>query len=388
MKRTYATIVLLLTVSLYAAAQDFSAILRSIEQHSTHLQSVRLSANADAAEARLSTVPDGPSLSVGYLFGLGDNDARVDLDVSQSFDFPTTYKAKRRMAKEAARVSALSYMDARRELLLTAHKLCIEVVYCNAMMDHLNEDLADTRAMSDAYNTLYEKGEATIIDRNKAHQAVLLFDAEYREFLAMKEDLLSELACLNGGEPVVITDTTFVHQPLTTDFDAWLNEHIDRHPSLRLSTAISAQREAELKVARSLRVPGLEVGIAGELGRDEKVIGPTIGFTLPSWGARRKIRIAEERLGAQRLEQQDTRLHIATQLKAAHRDAVLFQETLRQLNHHLSQHDNAEPLLKSLRAGQITLFTYLQERQFVHEMHEKVLSTERDLALRLAELDF
>lgn len=377
----------ILLLSLQAYAQDFSAVLHSIEQHSTHLSARRIEAVADQTEARLGHLPEGPSLSVGYLFGIGQSGSKVDVSLEQALDFPTTYAAKRRMAREASRVATLRYLDERRQLLLTAHKLCIEVVYCNAMMEHLNEDLERMRSMSEAYNTLFEQGEATSIDHNKAHQAVLMFDAEYREFMTMKENLLAELACLNGGEPVCIQDSAFTNPPVEADFDSWMQAHLESYPALQLAIGQAEQEKAALTVAKRQQLPGLTVGAAAEIGREEKVVGPTVGLTLPAWGARRKVKVAESRLMARKMEVEDVRLHLMTQLQGMHREALELQETNRQLTHHLTHCDNSELLQKSLAAGQITLLTYLQELQFVHEMHEKHLATERDLALRLAELD-
>lgn len=378
----------ILLLSLHIQAQDFTAVLKSIEARSTHLSALRLETASDQAEARLGYLPEGPSMSVGYLFGIGKSDAKVNISVEQPLDLPTTYAAKRRMAREASRVAALRYLDQRRQLLVTAHKLCIEVVYCNAMMEHLNEDLERMRALSDAYNTLYEQGEATSIDHNKAHQAVLLFDAEYREFMTMKENLLAELACLNGGEPVCIVDSAFAPvPPMEGDFDAWLQAHLQSYPTLQLAQGEADREKAAVTVAKREQLPGLTVGAAAEIGREEKIVGPTVGLTLPAWGARRRVKVAETRLAARQMEAEDVRLHLITQLQSTHREALELQETNRQLTHHLTHCDNGELLRKSLEAGQITLLTYLQELQFVHEMHEKHLATERDLALRLAELN-
>lgn len=377
----------ILLLSMNAVAQDFSAVLQSIERNSTRLGALRTEAEADKVAARLDYLPDGPNLSVGYLFGIGASGAKGDISLQQVLDLPTTHVAKRRMAREVERVADLHYLDERRQYLLTARKLCIEVVYCNAMMEHLSEDLAKTRTMSEAYNTLFEQGEATSIEHNKAHQAVLLFSAEYREFFAMKENLLAELACMNGGQAVNIEDSVFVNPPVEADFDAWLQPRLESHPTLRLSLGEVKQREAELLVAKRQRMPALAIGAAAEIGREEKVIGPTIGLELPAWGTQRRIKAARMRLKAKEIEAEDIRLRLINQLQSTHREALELQETQRQFTHHLTHCDNSELLRKSLDAGQITILTYLQELQFVHEMHEKRLATERDLALRLAELN-
>lgn len=383
-----ANILLLSLLIDVAQAQDFSRILQSIEEKSTRLEVARVETEAQKAESReLSALAD-PEVGFNYLFGKDGIGNRWDLNVSQTVDFPNVIVRKRKVAREMQRVSDLQYLSTRQQILLTARKLCIEVVYCNAMMEHLNEDLEETQAVKNAYETLYDKGEATIIDRNKAHQAVLFFHAEYNEFLTMKENLLSELKCLNGGEPVQIDDTVFVHQPLSADFDQWLSEHLELHPDIQLAQGEKLACEQTLKMEKSKWAPALRLGYMGEFARDEKYQGPSVGVSVPLWRNRRSVKAAQLHLAASETALADTRMHLVTQLQSVYRDALQLQETYRQFHKHLTHCDNSELLRKSLEAGQITLLTYLQELQYVHEMHEKLLETEKELELRKAELLF
>ena len=369
-------------------AQDFSHILNSIEANSARLESARIKDKAEKLDSKDVYTLENPELGFDYLFGAEGIGHRIGFEVSQGFDFPTVISQKRKMAKEMQRVSELKYLSERQQLLLSARKLCIQVVYCNAIMDHLDEDLAETTAMSEAYEKLFQKGEATIIDRNKAHQAFLFFKTEYDEFLTMKENLLNELKALNGDNTVEINDTAFIFSPMSNDFDAWLSQNIGLHPELMLAEGELKAEKQSLKVAKGSRIPGLKIGYTGEFTRDEKYQGPTIGLSLPLWGSGRKVKVAKLHVEAAEKSLEDTRLNLTTQLRGVYREALHLQDTYLRYRKHLTQCDNSELLKKSLDSGQITLLEYLQERQFVHEMHEKILIAERDLALRKAELIF
>lgn len=369
-------------------AQDFSSILKSIEANSARLESARIKDKAEKLDSKDIYTLEDPEVGFDYLFGAEGIGHRIGFEVSQGFDFPTVISQKRKMAKEMQRVSELKYLSERQQLLLNARKLCIQVVYCNAIMDHLDEDLEETTAMSKAYETLFNKGEATAIDRNKAHQAFLFFKTEYDEFLAMRENLLNELKCLNGGNAVEISDTAFVFSPLSNDFDGWLAQNIGLHPELQLAEGELQAEKQSLKVAKGSRIPGFKIGYTGEFTREEKYQGPTIGLSLPLWGSGRKVKVAKLHVEAAEKSLEDTRLHLTTQLRGVYREALQLQDTYLRYRKHLTECDNSELLKKSLDSGQITLLQYLQERQFVHEMHEKILIAERDLALRKAELIF
>lgn len=379
---------LMIAMPSLADAQDFSSILKSIEANSTRLEAARIKDMAEKLDSKDLYTLEDPEVGFDYLFGAEGIGHRIGFEVSQGFDFPTVISQKRKMAKEMQRVSELKYLSERQQLLLNARKLCIQVVYCNAIMDHLDEDLEETTAMSKAYETLFDKGEATAIDRNKAHQAFLFFKTEYDEFLAMRENLLNELKCLNGGNAVEISDTAFIFSPLSNDFDGWLAQNIGLHPELQLAEGELQAEKQSLKVAKGSRIPGFKIGYTGEFTREEKYQGPTIGLSLPLWGSGRKVKVAKLHVEAAEKSLEDTRLHLTTQLRGVYREALQLQDTYLRYRKHLTECDNSELLKKSLDSGQITLLQYLQERQFVHEMHEKILIAERDLALRKAELIF
>lgn len=379
---------LMIAMPSLADAQDFSSILKSIEANSARLEAARIKDKAEKLDSKDLYTLEDPEVGFDYLFGAEGIGHRIGFEVSQGFDFPTVINQKRKMAKEMQRVSELKYLSERQQLLLNARKLCIQVVYCNAIMDHLDEDLEETTAMSKAYETLFDKGEATAIDRNKAHQAFLFFKTEYDEFLAMRENLLNELKCLNGGNAVEISDTAFVFSPLSNDFDGWLAQNIALHPELQLAEGELNAEKQSLKVAKGSRIPGFKIGYTGEFTREEKYQGPTIGLSLPLWGSGRKVKVAKLHVEAAEKSLEDTRLHLTTQLRGVYREALQLQDTYLRYRKHLTECDNSELLKKSLDSGQITLLQYLQERQFVHEMHEKILIAERDLALRKAELIF
>lgn len=383
-----ALVFVLIAIPSLGMAQDFSHILNSIEANSARLESARIKDKAEKLDSKDLYTLEDPELGFDYLFGAEGIGHRIGFEVSQGFDFPTVISQKRKMAKEMQRVSELKYLSERQQLLLSARKLCIQVVYCNAIMDHLNEDLEETTAMSEAYEKLFQKGEATVIDRNKAHQAFLFFKTEYDEFLTTKENLLNELKALNGGNAVEINDTAFIFSPMSNDFDAWLSQNIGLHPEIMLAEGELKAEKQSLKVAKGSRIPGLKICYTGEFTREEKYQGPTIGLSLPLWGSGRKVKVAKLHVEAAEKSLEDTRLNLTTQLRGIYREALHLQDTYLRYKKHLTECDNSELLKKSLDSGQITLLEYLQERQFVHEMHEKILIAERDLALRKAELIF
>lgn len=93
-------ITILLTFVLYTAfSQSYESVLRSIEQNNTTLKALRAQADAQKLESRKDIHLDNPEVEFGYLWGSPtETGKRLDLNVSQSFDFPTTYYYKKKIA--------------------------------------------------------------------------------------------------------------------------------------------------------------------------------------------------------------------------------------------------------------------------------------------------
>lgn len=378
--------ILISSCPVLGVSQNFTPILQSVEQHSTLLKAERMKADAENEGLTLENRLEDPELGVNYLWGSKDIGNRLDLSLSQSFDFPTVYAQRKKLIAEMQRVNDLLYLSERQKLMVSAKKLCIQVVYCNALMEHLDEDLEATQALADAYQKLFDKGEATIIDRNKAQQAFLFFKAEYDEFHNLRNNLLAELRCLNGGEVVDIADKAFVHEPLPADFEQWMAGNLDSHPEMQMAHQKVISDSLAANVARNGWWPKFRVGYMSEKTDDEHFLGLSAGLSVPVWSASRKTKVAKAKLAASQLAENDLKIHLQTQLRSVYNDALTLEKTLNSYTGYLQTFDNSNLLKKSLDAGQITLVTYLQEIQYVHEMHEKAYAAARDLELRKAEL--
>ena len=111
-------------------AQDIAGALQSIEQNNKTL--LALQKNREAAELDLKAANNPEALSIEYspFFRRGtDGMASSELVVSQGFDFPTLYSARRKAARLQSEVLRQEYATARRDLLLQAESLCLDMVY-------------------------------------------------------------------------------------------------------------------------------------------------------------------------------------------------------------------------------------------------------------------
>ena len=89
----------LLFAGVISAQQQFSTILDEIEQNNTTLEALRQKAEARQLESHTGIYLENPEFGFNYLWGKpGEVGKRTDINVVQSFDFPTAYKYRSNIA--------------------------------------------------------------------------------------------------------------------------------------------------------------------------------------------------------------------------------------------------------------------------------------------------
>ncbi len=371
---------------IFSEANDFKAILKNIELNNIKLQSSKTCTDALKLEVKTTNALPPPELELGYLWGNNGIGNRIDLGLSQSFEFPTVYARRNKLIKQRIANADLSYLDNRQKILLRAKQLCIQIVSYNALNHHFKKDLEQAEGVARSIEKQFDEGEATAIEYNKAKQNVVVFLNELKHFESLKKSLLAELKYLNGGKDVVLNDTMLTHTILPKSFDLWLNYHVDRNPSYQLAQGELKEREQELRLAKSQWLPNISLGYASEKERDAHYQGLQFGISIPIWNTVRHIKAHNKQVEAARLQVQDLKREIFMSLYNIYNEALVLQETVHNFQQALNNYNNTDLLKKSLEHGQINIITYLQEIQWGHEMREKQLQAECELELKIAEL--
>ena len=163
----YLSVVLLLSLALPAQAQ-YNSLLEEIESNNSTLRALRSTMEADRLEARTGLTPEDPSVDLGYLWETKDPQGgyRIDLGISQSFDFPSVYYWRKKLSDGAIEAASLRYEQGRKEILLQAEKLCVELTYYNGLIKALEEGLTTAEGLLERTRTRFECGDATLSELN------------------------------------------------------------------------------------------------------------------------------------------------------------------------------------------------------------------------------
>ena len=126
---------LALAIAVNAKGQsNVETVLTSVEKNNKDLSASRQFWEAKKLEYKTGLTLPNPTIQGQYLFGSPDAAGnQTDFFAVQPFDFPTTYKKRRELAKVQGALSTSAIGAKRQDLLLEAKLVCFEMVYRNKL---------------------------------------------------------------------------------------------------------------------------------------------------------------------------------------------------------------------------------------------------------------
>lgn len=387
MRPTIITAILLATILSLSAQTGIEQVLGEVERNNTRLRALQMQLEAQSLENRTGLYPPDPSAEYAYLWGspslIGN---RVNIAVTQSFDFPTSYIYKSRIAAAGDRQLELEYQRQLMELRYEATLILLELIHKNALDKEYERRLQHARSLRNSYKTMLEQGETSLPSYNKAELSLLNIRKAAEMNAIERSRLLSDLATLNGGKEVTFTQAVYPQEDVPEDFEQWYSRAQQDNPVLQWlagETAISRMQE---KLSKALSLPSFHAGYMSEAIGAEQFSGIAAGITIPLWETRNTVSHARAQTEALQSIETDNRLRLYRQLESAHAKARALQESVAEYRLLLRQHDNTRLLEKALDMGEINLTAYILELTIYYSSTEKLMEAELDMHISIAEL--
>lgn len=387
MRNILAFIALLLPFTAVAQS-EFTDILSQIELNNPTLATLRSQASADKLTAKTGLAPTDPEVEFHYLWGSPSTPGnRVDVSIKQSFDFPSVYAYKNKVAKLQGAQADLQYRVGRMELLTAARQLCIDIVYYNAAIATVEGRVATAQAMADAYARRLASGDGTAIENNRAQMTLRTIKVELANLKTERTARLTELAGFNGNIPIEVTAMAFDAVALPASFDQWVDEAIEHNPQLQHALGQVAVGKKQLQVARAKWLPKISIGYMSEqVLTDEHFQGIIAAISLPLWENSRAVGASKAAAITEKYRAEEVRSGLKSRLEALYGRAAGLRQTADDYRLAIVELGNMPLLDKALAAGNISLFEYILEAQLYYDNTDKALQAERDFQLCYADL--
>ena len=363
-------------------------VLRRIEANNPGLKAAAAEVEAQKLENRSGALLENPEFEFNYLWGADGIGNRRDFRVTQAFDVATLSGMKSRQAAGQNELAALQYKSERFNVLLEAKRACINLIYYNALKAELNTHLEQAQTLVTSFEKRLKVGGANVLDLNKAKVHLTAVRGQLSQVEVERQSLLSTLKSLNGGEDIVLEDSSYgLTDALPSDFESWYGEASQKNPVLQYVRQEVSVGERQLSIDKTAWLPELTVGYMSELTTADKFRGVTVGVSIPLWSNANKVRQSRARIAAAESRKEAAEQRFYFQLLSQYNRAASLKENSELMRASLVETDSRDYLLSAQSKGEISMIEYLVETDQYYEALEQTLAAERDYHLALAELN-
>lgn len=341
-----------------AQTADFNAIITEVLARNPQLAADSLTARADLlALAAEGNLPD-PEVGFDHLWGSREGDPRWGLEVTQGFDWPGAYRARRRATSAARAAVEASARDRMRRAALEARLLLIDVVDANLNVKARRRIKENFDSLLSLTRRRFDSGDVTILTLKKMEFECYGAGADLEEAESNLDRLRADLAAMAGGK-LIDTDglTDFPQERLLAEADYMKRPS----PALEALSLTADSRRLAAKAESLSRLPGFSVGYVHEYEEGEHFNGFSLGMTLPVFSTRHRRAEALARSEAAEAETTIARLNRNAAIRAAYAEAERLDRRVDTYHRVFGNDDYLHLLLKAYEQGQLTAHEYLGE---------------------------
>ena len=387
--KQFIIIATLASAVLSASGQNsIDEVLRSIEANNKELQANGQLTVSKKLEAKLDNNLPDPSVSYVHQYGNREGmGIQGELVASQSFDFPSVYVQKNKLAKSKAASYDRQGAEFRQQILLQAKELCLDLVLLNQQKALLDQRRQNAEQLSELYATRLQSGDANILETNKINLELLNAKTEARMNEATRIAKLQELATLNGGIAIEFTDTAYTPVKELLSFEELRSEAVTSNPQLLTlkSEQIAAQRQ--LSVNKSKGLPGFELGYRLNTATGgERFNGFLVGVTIPLFSNRNNVRQAKAQSLYTDLQLESTTSTVESELRQLYNQSLALRTSMDEYKTVLKSQNNLALLNKAIQTGQISMIEYFVDVTTLYQSMQNYMQLQNEYQKVMAQL--
>ena len=365
MKKQIITIAL--CIPMWMQAQNIDHVLQSIEQNNKELQSAMQLTQAQKMENRTANNLPDPTVSYSSFYKNGAGPGHgTEFVASQGFDFPTQYITRNRQADLANEALSKEQLAIRRDILLKAKTLCLDLILLNqekALMDIRKQNTDELEAL---YAKRLEAGDANILEVNKIKMERMNVQTEVAQNHASHRNALQSLLAMNGNMPLEFAETQYPEVKEILDFNTLRDEVIASDLDLQALSFATKAAEKQVSVNKQDWLPKLEAGFRRNTDTEMSMNGFVVGGSIPLFSNRKKVQIAKAQALSAQLMQENAKLQVENNLMGLYNEMQQLKEAMNAYDMPLL-YKSLDLLKQALKEGQISLIEYFVEAESVYQ---------------------
>ncbi len=278
-----------------AKAQDINSVLKSVEQNNMELKALLKGNEAADIENKLQNTLEDLSIEYSPFFQSETSGiASSELVITQGFDFPTLYGARKKAGQLQRNVLDMQYQTARRDILVNAKKLCLDIINYNKQKQLLQERRKNADELLAMFELKFKNGDATSLELNKIKLDRMNLETELVQANTKHANAMQQLQALNGGLPIEVNMTEYPQAPADDEVTMY-EKAVATDWTVRTAQASVLAAEQDVKVNKQSWIPKFEIGYRRNTEGDNASNGFLIGGSIPLFSSKNKVKIAKAR---------------------------------------------------------------------------------------------
>ena len=380
-----ATIVALSTYSV-AIADTVGDVLKQVAANNLTLQALVHDNQADVLDIKASNSIGGPSVEYSPFFIKGYSGvAESELVVSQEIDFPTKYAARNKQAQMQQTVGDKLLAKQRRDILLQAQLLCIDLIRLNQTLSMLRERLANSETLLQMYQKRMEAGDANALELNKVKLDCMEVRTLVNEAQGERTYLLQQLRKLNGGKPIDVTDTVLPDYPQITNFEEYRALALASDADVAVAQTALRAADMNLKLQKNEWLPNISFGYRRNTEQGEGINGFLVGVSFHLYSNSSNVKAARQRRESAELQVVQAQNEAEASLRTNYEQLQGLQQVIDHSDVKLLQ-ESLTLFAKALQQGEITALVYYVEINSIYEKLQRHIDLHCQSVKLLAEL--
>ena len=387
--KQFIVITLLASAALSVNGQNsIDAVLRSIEANNKELQANNQLTVSKKLEAKLDNNLPDPSVSYVHQYGNREGmGIQGELVASQSFDFPSVYVQKNKLAKSKAASFDRQGAEFRQQILLQAKEICLDLVLLNQQRALLDQRRQNAEQLAELYAMRLETGDANILETNKIDLELLNAKTEARMNESARIAKLQELATLNGGIAIDFTDTTYLSDGDILSFEELCAEAVTSNPQLLTLKSEQVAARRQLSVNKSKSLPSFELGYRMNTATSgERFNGFLVGISIPLFSNRNNVKQAKAQALYTDLQLESTTTTVESELHQLYNQSVALKTSMDEYNTVLKSQNSLALLNKAIQTGQISMIEYFVDVTTFYQSMQNYMQLQNEYQKVMAQL--
>lgn len=380
-----ATIVAFSTYSI-AFADNIGDVLKQVASNNLTLQALVHDNQADVLDIKASNSIGGPSVEYSPFFTKGYSGvAESELVVSQEIDFPTKYAARNKQAKMQNIVGEQLLIKQRRDILLQAQLLCIDLIRLNQTLSMLHERLANSETLLQMYQKRMDAGDANALELNKVKLDCMEVRTLVNEAQGERTSLLQQLRLLNGGKPIDVIDTVLPEYPQITNFESYRALALASDADVAVAQTALRAADMNLKLQKNEWLPNISFGYRRNTEQGEGINGFLVGVSFPLYSNSNNVKAARQRRESAELQVMQAQNEAEASMRTNYEQLQGLQQVIDHSDVKLLQ-ESLTLFAKALQHGEITALVYYVEINSIYEKLQRHIDLHCQSVKLLAEL--